>query len=53
MPGAKEKGPTVTDANEAALKEFEAGLARSIKQYKAGKVATFEDKDEFLKSLTE
>ncbi len=53
MAGAKEKGPVVVDANEAALKEFEAGLSRSIEQYKAGKVKTFEDKDEFLKSLTE
>ena len=38
MAGAKEKCPVVTDANEAALKDFEAGLSRSIKQYKAGKV---------------
>jgi hypothetical protein len=39
------------DANEAALQEFEAGVARSIKQYKAGLVKTFKTKEEFLNHL--
>ncbi len=52
MAGVEEKAVT-QDANETALKEFEAGLARSIKQYKAGQVETFEDKDEFLRTLVE
>ncbi len=52
MAGAKEKA-VIEDANEAALREFEAGLARSIKQYKAGVVETFDDKDEFIKTLVE
>lgn len=52
MAGAKEK-IVIQDANEAALQKFEAGLARSIKQYKAGEVETFDDKDEFLRTLVE
>lgn len=45
-------GEDVTqDANEIALKEFEAGLARSIRQYKAGLVKTFKTKEEFLNLL--
>ena len=43
----------VSDANEAALQEFEAGLARSIKQYKAGEVEAFDDKEEFIRTLIE
>jgi len=50
MAEAKEKA-VATDANEAALQKFEAGLARSIKQYKAGLVATFKDKEAFLAHL--
>lgn len=50
MAGVKEKAVSL-DANEAALKEFEAGLARSIKQYKAGLVKTFKTKEEFLNHL--
>jgi len=30
------KNAVTRDADEAALQEFEAGLARSISQYKAG-----------------
>ena len=52
MSGAKEKA-IIKDTNEIALKEFEAGLARAIKQYKSGQVETFEDKDEFLRTLVE
>ena len=50
MAGITEKAVS-QDANEAALQEFEAGLARSIKQYKAGLVKTFKTKDEFLNHL--
>ena len=50
MAGATEKAVS-QDANEAALQEFEAGLARSIKQYKAGLVKTFKTKEEFLTLL--
>lgn len=39
------------DANEAALKEFEAGVRRSIKQADAGLVRTFKSKEEFLNHL--
>lgn len=41
----------IQDADEAALKEFEAGVRRSIKQADAGQVATFEIKDDFLNHL--
>jgi hypothetical protein len=50
MAAVKEKVIT-QDANEAALKEFEAGLARSISQYKAGLVKSFKTKEEFLDHL--
>jgi hypothetical protein len=50
MAGASEDA-VIQDANEAALKEFEAGLARSIKQYKAGDVEAFDDKEEFIRTL--
>jgi len=52
MAGTKDQ-TFIEDPNEAALQKFEAGLARSIKQYKAGEVETFDDKDEFLRSLVE
>ncbi len=52
MSGVEEK-VVIQDAKENALKEFEACLARSIKQYKTGQVETFEDKDEFLRTLVE
>jgi len=51
MAGAKEKAVTSQDANEAALQRFEDGLARSISQYKAGKVKSFKTKEEFLDHL--
>lgn len=41
----------IQDANEAALQEFEEGLARSISQYKAGLVKTFKTKEDFLDHL--
>jgi hypothetical protein len=50
MAGATKKA-AIQDANEAALQEFEAGLARSIKQYKAGLVKTFKTKEEFINHL--
>ena len=50
MAGASEE-VVVQDANEAALREFEEGLARSIKQYKAGLAKTFKTKEEFLDHL--
>jgi len=50
MAGAENKA-MAADANEAALKEFEAGLARSIKQYKAGQVETFDNVDDLLADL--
>ncbi|VVB71843.1 Uncharacterised protein [uncultured archaeon] len=50
MAGATEKA-VIQDADEAALQEFEAGLARSIKQYKAGLVKTFKTKEKLLNHL--
>ena len=50
MAGAAKRG-VIQDANEAALKEFEAGIRRSIKQYKAGQVKSFKTKEEFLDHL--
>lgn len=41
----------IQDANEAALQEFEAGLARSISQYKSGLVKTCKTKEDFLDHL--
>ena len=52
MAGATEKA-VIEDANEAALRRFEEGLARSIKQYKAGDVESFDDKEEFIRTLVE
>lgn len=50
MAGAAKRG-VIQDANEAALKEFEAGVRRSIKQADAGLVKTFKTKEEFLEHL--
>jgi hypothetical protein len=52
MSGVEEKA-IIQGANETALKEFEAGLSRVIRQHKSGQVETFEDKDEFLRALLE
>lgn len=52
MAGASEN-VVVQDVNEAALKKFEEGLSRSIKQYKAGEVEAFDDKEEFIRTLIE
>jgi hypothetical protein len=38
-------------AEEKAMKEFKASLVRSLKQYNAGYVKTFDDMDEFLDDL--
>jgi hypothetical protein len=37
--------------DDAAREEFKTGLIRSIKQYNAGLVKTFEDVDDFLNDL--
>ncbi len=50
MAGAKER-TVIQDANETALKEFEEGVRRSIKQADAGLVKTFKTKEEFLDHL--
>ena len=50
MAGAA-RDAVIEDANEAALRKFEEGLARSIKQYKAGQVKSFKTKEEFLDHL--
>lgn len=39
------------DANKAALREFEAGLRRSIKQADTGSVKSFKTKEEFRDHL--
>jgi hypothetical protein len=52
MAGAT-KEAVIEDANEAALRRFEEGLARSIKQYKTGDVEAFDDKEEFIRTLIE
>jgi hypothetical protein len=38
-------------AEETAMKEFKAGLVRSLKQYNAAYAKTFDDIDEFLDDL--
>ncbi|OPY48688.1 MAG: hypothetical protein A4E49_03437 [Methanosaeta sp. PtaU1.Bin112] len=43
----------VKDTNEDAVKKFEDGLAKSIKQYKAGEVKALDDKEEFIRTLIE
>ena len=50
MAGASKKA-VMKDANEAELQEFNAGLAKSISQYKAGLAKTFKTKEEFLDHL--
>lgn len=50
MAGAT-KEAVIEDANEAALREFEAGVRRSIKQADAGLVSTFKTKEEFMNHL--
>lgn len=50
MAGATKKA-AIQDANDAALQEFEAGLRRSIDQYKAGMFKSFKTKEEFLDHL--
>jgi hypothetical protein len=52
MAGAT-KEAVIEDANEAALRKFEAGLARSIKQYRSREVEAFDDKEEFIRTLIE
>ena len=41
----------IQDANEVALREFEEGLKRSIKQCNSGDVKSFKTKEEFLDHL--
>ena len=36
---------------ETALAEFKAGVVRSMKQYNAGRVETFDNVDDFLADL--
>jgi len=50
MAGAKVKTVAI-DANEAALKDFEEGVRRSIMQADAGLVRSFKTKEEFLNHL--
>ncbi len=50
MAGAEEKTVAV-DANKAALKDYEEGVRRSIKQADAGLVQSFKTKEEFLNHL--
>jgi hypothetical protein len=50
MAGAEEK-VVIQGANDAALKEFEAGVRRSIKQANEGLGKTFKSKEEFLNHL--
>ena len=50
MAGATEKA-IIQDAKETALKEFEAGVRRSIKHADEGLVKTFKTKEEFLDHL--
>jgi hypothetical protein len=50
MAGATKKA-VAQDTNEAALKEFEEGVRRSIKQADAGLIRTFKTKEEFLSHL--
>ena len=38
-------------SEETVLEEFKAGVVRSMKQYNAGLVKTFDDIDEFLDDL--
>jgi len=38
-------------ANTSALEEFKVGMVRSMKQYNAGLVKTFDNVDDFLADL--
>jgi hypothetical protein len=40
-----------TNADNAALRDFKAGLVRSMRQLNAGLVKTFDDVDDFLDDL--
>lgn len=51
MAGVSEKAVVIQDANEAALREFEEGVRRSIKQADEGLVKTSKTKEEFLNHL--
>jgi hypothetical protein len=50
MAGVKEKAVSL-DANEAAVKEFEEGVRRSIKQANTGLVKSFKTEEAFLDHL--
>ena len=50
MAGAT-RDTVIEDANEAALKELEAGVRRSIKQANSGLVSTLKTKEEFSNHL--
>jgi len=50
MAGAKEKA-ALQNANEAALRDFEEGVRRSIEQADAGLVKTFKTPQELLDYL--
>jgi hypothetical protein len=50
MAGVSEKA-AIQDANEAALRKFEEGVRRSIRQADKGLVKTFKTKGEFLNHL--
>ena len=49
MAGAEES--VIQDANEIALREFEEGIKRSIRQCNLGEVKSFKTKEEFLDHL--
>ena len=50
MAGVSEKA-AIQDANEAALRKFEEGVRRSIRQADKGLVKTFKTEEEFLNHL--
>ena len=41
----------ITEKEDTALVEFKAGVVRSMKQYGAGLVKTFDNVDDFLADL--
>ena len=49
----KEQTPTISAiaTQKTALEEFKAGVVRSMKQYNAGLVKTFDNVDDFLADL--
>lgn len=49
--GEKKKLMIPNISEETVLEEFKAGVVRSMKQYNAGLVKTFDDIDEFLDDL--